>query len=40
MTKLVETNERITIKDQLGEEKIEGQVILINKFNVKPNKVK
>lgn len=38
MAKLIEMDDRITIKDQL-EEKIDGQVILINKFNVNPDKV-
>jgi len=38
MAKLVEMDERITIKDQL-EEEIDGQVILINKFNVIPEKI-
>ena len=38
MAKLIEMYDRITIKDQL-EEEIDGQVILINKFNVNPDKV-
>ena len=38
MAKLIEMDDRITIKDQL-EEEIDGQVILINKFNVNPDKV-
>jgi quinol monooxygenase YgiN len=38
MAKFVERDERITIKDQL-EENIDGQVILINRFNVTPDKV-
>lgn len=38
MTKLVEMDEKIKIKDQL-EEEIDGQVILINKFNVTSDKV-
>jgi hypothetical protein len=38
MPKFVEMNERIKFKDQL-EEKIGGPVILINKFNVHPDKV-
>jgi len=39
MAKLVEMDERITIKDQLEEKDIDGQVILINKFNVTPDKI-
>ena len=39
MAKLVEMDDRITIKDQLEEKEIDGQVILINKFNVAPDKV-
>jgi quinol monooxygenase YgiN len=38
MAKFVEMDERIKFKDQI-EEKIDGQVILINKFNVEPDKV-
>ena len=38
MAKFVEMDRKITFKDQI-EEKIDGQVILINKFNVKPDKV-
>jgi quinol monooxygenase YgiN len=38
MAKFVEMDERIKFKDQ-AEEKIVGPVILINKFNVHPNKV-
>lgn len=38
MTKFVEMDDRVKFKDQI-EEKIMGSVILINKFNVKPNKV-
>lgn len=38
MAKLIEMDDRITIKDQL-EEEIDGQVILINKFNVNPDKL-
>jgi quinol monooxygenase YgiN len=38
MAKLVEMDEKIKIKDQL-EEEIDGQVILINKFNVTSDKV-
>jgi quinol monooxygenase YgiN len=38
MAKLIEMDDRITIKDQL-EEEIDGQVILIYKFNVNPDKV-
>ena len=39
MAKLIEMDDRITIKDQLEEKEIDGQVILINKFNVAPDKV-
>jgi quinol monooxygenase YgiN len=38
MTKFVEMDERVKFKDQT-EEKIDGPVILINKFNVHPDKV-
>jgi quinol monooxygenase YgiN len=38
MAKFVEMDERIKFKDQT-EEKIDGSVILINKFNVHPDKV-
>jgi quinol monooxygenase YgiN len=38
MPKFVEMDERIKFKDQT-DEKIEGTVILINKFNVHPDKV-
>ena len=38
MAKLVEMDENVTIKDQMEEEKETGSVILINKFNVEPNK--
>ncbi len=38
MAKFVEMDDRVKFKDQI-EEKILGSVILINKFNVKPNKV-
>jgi heme-degrading monooxygenase HmoA len=38
MAKFVELDERVKFKDQI-EEKIMGSVILINKFNVIPNKV-
>ena len=39
MVKLVEMDERIKINDQLEEKEIDGQVILINKFNVRPDKI-
>lgn len=39
MAKFVEMDDRMKFKDQI-EEKIIGSVILINKFNVEPNKVK
>jgi heme-degrading monooxygenase HmoA len=38
MAKFVEMDDRMKFKDQI-EEKMIGSVILINKFNVKPNKV-
>ena len=38
MAKFVEMDDRVKFKDQV-EEKIVGSVILINKFNVAPNKV-
>ena len=38
MAKFVEMDDRVNFKDQI-EEKIDGQVILINKFNVAPDKV-
>ena len=38
MAKFVEMDEKVTFKVQI-EEKIDGQVILINKFNVNPDKV-
>ncbi len=38
MAKFIEMDDRMKFKDQI-EEKIIGSVILINKFNVEPNKV-
>jgi len=38
MAKFIEMDDRVKFKDQI-EEKMLGSVILINKFNVKPNKV-
>ena len=38
MAKFVEMDDRMKFKDQI-KEKIIGSVILINKFNVEPNKV-
>ena len=38
MAKFVEMDDRVKFKYQI-EEKIMGSVILINKFNVKPNQV-
>jgi quinol monooxygenase YgiN len=38
MAKFVEMDDNVKFKDQI-EEKLMGSVILINKFNVKPNKV-
>ena len=37
MAKFVEMDEKVNFKDQI-EEKIEGSVILINKFNVESDK--
>ena len=39
MVKFVEMDERIKFKEQTEEKGINGQVILINKFNVKPDKI-
>jgi quinol monooxygenase YgiN len=43
MTKFVEMDDRVKFKEQIGEENkeivVDGQVILINKFNVNPDKV-
>ena len=39
MAKFVEMDERVKFKEQIEEKEIDGQVILINKFNVKPDKV-
>ena len=38
MAKFVEMDDRVKFKDQI-EEKIDGSVILINKFNVEPDKI-
>ena len=38
MAKFVEMDERVTMKDQM-EEEVSGPVILINKFNVEPEKI-
>jgi quinol monooxygenase YgiN len=38
MAKFVEMDERVKFKEQIAE-KIDGSVILINKFNVEPDKV-
>jgi hypothetical protein len=38
MIKLVEMDEKVTLSEQLREN-VEGTVILINKFNVKPEEV-
>jgi hypothetical protein len=38
MAKFVEMDDKMKFKDQI-EEKIIGSVILINKFNVEPNKI-
>jgi len=39
MAKFIEMDKRIKFKDQIEEKGINGQVILINKFNVKPDKI-
>ena len=39
MAKFVEMDDIVTFKEQTEEKEIDGQVILINKFNVKPDKV-
>jgi len=39
MVKFIEMDERVKFKDQIEEKEIEGSVILINKFNVEPDKV-
>ncbi|MGE0242606.1 MAG: antibiotic biosynthesis monooxygenase [Nitrososphaeraceae archaeon] len=39
MAKFVEMDYRVKFKDQIDEKEIDGQVILINKFNVHPDKV-
>ena len=39
MAKFVEMDERVKFKDQIEEKEIDGSIILINKFNVKPDKV-
>ena len=39
MAKFVEMDESVTLKDQMAEDNETGPVILINKFNVKPNDV-
>ena len=38
MAKFVEMDERVKFKEQIEEKGIDGQVILINKFNVEPDK--
>ncbi|HLN35047.1 MAG TPA: antibiotic biosynthesis monooxygenase family protein [Nitrososphaeraceae archaeon] len=39
MAKFVEMDERVKFKDQIEEKEIEDSVILINKFNVEPDKI-
>ena len=36
MAKFVEMDDIVKFKEQIEEKEIDGQVILINKFNVKP----
>jgi hypothetical protein len=39
MAKFVEMDERVKFKDQIEEKEIDGSVILINKFNVEPDRI-
>ena len=39
MAKFVEMDDSVKFKEQIGEKGIEGSVILINKFNVDPDKI-
>ena len=39
MTKFLEMDERLKFKDQIEEKEIDGSVILINKFNVEPDRI-
>ena len=39
MVRFIEMDERVKFKDQIEEKEKEGSVILINKFNVEPDKV-
>lgn len=39
MTKFVEMDEKVKFEYQIEEKEVVGQVILINKFNVKPDKL-
>jgi quinol monooxygenase YgiN len=39
MAKFVEMDDIVKFKDQIEQKEIDGQVILINKFNVEPDKV-
>ena len=39
MAKFVEMDDIVKFKEQIEEKEIGGQVILINRFNVKPDKV-
>ena len=39
MTKFIEMDERVKFKEQIEEKEVEDPVILINKFNVEPDKV-
>ena len=39
MAKFIEMDDIVKFKEQIEEKEIEGPVILINKFNVKPDKV-
>ena len=39
MAKFVEMDDSVKFKEQIGEKGIEGSIILINKFNVDPDKI-
>jgi quinol monooxygenase YgiN len=39
MIKFVEMDDRVKFKEQIEEKEIDGSIILINKFNVEPDKV-
>jgi benzoyl-CoA reductase/2-hydroxyglutaryl-CoA dehydratase subunit BcrC/BadD/HgdB len=39
MAKFVEMDDRVKFKEHIEEKEIDGSIILINKFNVEPDKV-